>query len=123
MVPGGGPSLNGTRWIACRPSFFLPVRVLSRLFRRLFLHGLQDAFDACKLRFFGDLADLQSNASLLGHGYIIPVEMGAKSDLTSSTQCRRKSECSDEPLNGYATAAVKMSPILLARGSMHAAEW
>jgi len=36
-VPGGGPSLDGTRWIACRPGFFLPVRVLSRLFRRLFL--------------------------------------------------------------------------------------
>ena len=37
VVPGGGPSLDGTRWVACRPGFFLPVRVLSRLFRRLFL--------------------------------------------------------------------------------------
>jgi len=58
VVPGGGPSLDGTRWIACRPGFFLPVRVLSRLFRRRFLQGLQNAFDAGKLRFFGNLAGL-----------------------------------------------------------------
>jgi len=58
VVPGGGPSLDGTRWIACRPGFFLPVRVLSRLFRRLFLQNLQDAFDAGKLGFFGNLAGL-----------------------------------------------------------------
>jgi Putative transposase/Transposase zinc-binding domain len=58
VVPGGGPSLDGTRWIACRPGFFLPVRVLSRLFRRLFLQNLQDAFEAGKLRFFGNLAGL-----------------------------------------------------------------
>ena len=41
VVPGGGPSLDGTRWVACRPGFFLPVRVLSRLFRRLFLDELR----------------------------------------------------------------------------------
>jgi hypothetical protein len=58
VVPGGGPSLDGTRWIACRPGFFLPVRVLSRLFRRLFLRDLQNAFSAGRLRFFGNLADL-----------------------------------------------------------------
>ena len=58
VVPGGGPSLDRTRWIACRPGFFLPVRVLSRLFRRLFLDNLQAAFDAGVLRFFGDLAGL-----------------------------------------------------------------
>jgi hypothetical protein len=58
VVPGGGPSLDGTRWIACRSGFFLPVRVLSRLFRRLFLQNLQAAFDAGKLGFFGDLAGL-----------------------------------------------------------------
>ena len=63
VVPGGGPSLDGTRWIACRPGFFLPVRVLSRLFRRLFLQGLQNAFDAGKLRFFGDLAGLAEPAA------------------------------------------------------------
>jgi len=63
VVPGGGLSLDGTRWVACRPGFFLPVRVLSRLFRRLFLQGLQEAFDAGKLRFFGDLANLAEPAA------------------------------------------------------------
>jgi len=58
VVPGGGPSLDGTRWIACRPGFFLPVRVLSRLFRRLFLEQLQAAFEAGDLGFFGALAGL-----------------------------------------------------------------
>lgn len=46
IVPGGGPSPDGTRWIACRPGFFLPVRVLSRLFRRLFLEALRAAYEA-----------------------------------------------------------------------------
>ena len=58
VVPGGGLSVDGQRWVACRPGFFLPVRVLSRLFRRLFLERLQSAFDAGQLRFFSDLADL-----------------------------------------------------------------
>jgi len=58
VVPGGGLSLDGTRWIACRRDFFLPVRVLSRLFRRLFLRDLQKAFDTGHLRFFGKLSDL-----------------------------------------------------------------
>jgi len=62
VVPGGGPSLDGTRWIACRPGFFLPVRVLSRLFRRLFLQNLQAAFDAGELGFFGDLTELAQPA-------------------------------------------------------------
>jgi hypothetical protein len=58
IVPGGGLSADGTRWIACRPGFFLPVTVLSRLFRRLFLEGLARLHKAGKLRFFGDLAKL-----------------------------------------------------------------
>ena len=58
IVPGGGPSPDGSRWVACRPGFFLPVRVLSRLFRRLFLEALRAAFEAGQLQFFGDLADL-----------------------------------------------------------------
>jgi hypothetical protein len=58
VVPGGGPSPEGTRWIACRPGFFLPVRVLSRLFRRLFLEELQAAFEAGQLGFCNDLAPL-----------------------------------------------------------------
>jgi hypothetical protein len=66
VVPGGGPSRDGARWIACRPGFFLPVRVLSRLFRRLFLDELRAAFDAGQLGFFGDLADLVKPADFVG---------------------------------------------------------
>ncbi len=58
IVPGGGLSPDGARWIGCRPGFFLPVRVLSRLFRRLFLEGLVRLHRASKLAFFGDLAGL-----------------------------------------------------------------
>jgi hypothetical protein len=58
VVPGGGPSLDGTRWVTCRPGFLLPVRVLGRLFRRLFLQELENAFNAGKLRFFTNLANL-----------------------------------------------------------------
>jgi hypothetical protein len=62
LVPGGGLSADGTRWISCRPGFFLPVRVLSRLFRRLFLENLRAAFDAGKLVFLGALARLADTA-------------------------------------------------------------
>jgi Putative transposase/Transposase zinc-binding domain len=58
IVPGGGLSLDGERWVACRPGFFLPVRVLSRLFRRLFLEGLDALHRAGRLAFLGDLAPL-----------------------------------------------------------------
>jgi hypothetical protein len=66
IVPGGGISLDGERWVACRPSFFLPVRVLSRLFRRLFLERL--LAEHHRLKFFGDhaaLADTQAFAAYL----------------------------------------------------------
>jgi hypothetical protein len=63
IVPGGGPSLDGTRWVACRPGFFLPVRVLSRLFRRLFLGELQAAYVGGRLGFFGELAALARPAA------------------------------------------------------------
>ncbi len=58
IVPGGGLSPDGNRWIACRPGFFLPVRVLSRLFRRLFLEGLAVLHKVGALQFFGDLKNL-----------------------------------------------------------------
>ena len=58
IVPGGGLSPDGSRWIACKPGFFLPVRVLSRLFRRLFLDGLAALHAADQLAFLGDLAPL-----------------------------------------------------------------
>ena len=63
IVPGGGLSAGGDRWIACRQGFFLPVRVLSRLYRRLFLEKLKAAFRADKLRFFGDLKHLSDRSA------------------------------------------------------------
>jgi hypothetical protein len=67
VVPGGGLSPDGERWIPCRPNFFLPVRVLSRLFRRLFLESLQKAFDSGKLRFFGRLETLSEPLAFAQH--------------------------------------------------------
>jgi predicted Zn-ribbon and HTH transcriptional regulator len=68
IVPGGGISLDGQRWVSCRPGFFLPVRALSRLFRRLFLKALSATHAAGRLSFFGEdshLADAQSFAAYL----------------------------------------------------------
>ena len=53
IVPGGGISLDGRRWVRCKPGFLLPVRVLSRLFRRLFRAALANAHAAGQLMFFG----------------------------------------------------------------------
>jgi Putative transposase/Transposase zinc-binding domain len=63
IVPGGGLSPDGQRWISCRPRFFLPVRVLSRLFRRLFLDRLAEAHAEGRLVFFGELAGLADRAA------------------------------------------------------------
>ena len=68
IVSGGGLSLDGQRWVACRAGFFLPVRVLSRLFRRLFLEKLSEAHRAGKLQFFGEhqrLAEAKTFANWL----------------------------------------------------------
>jgi hypothetical protein len=68
IVPGGGFSLDGERWVACRPNFFLPVRVLSRLFRRMVLERLDAAHRAGQLQFFGKhvaLTDAQAFAAYL----------------------------------------------------------
>ncbi|MBV8914888.1 MAG: IS91 family transposase [Acetobacteraceae bacterium] len=67
LVPGGGIALDGSKWMACRPGFFLPVRVLSRLFRGLFLHELEKAFTAGQLRFFSNLQGLQERFAFLRH--------------------------------------------------------
>ena len=58
IVPGGGFSPDGSKWIACRPRYFLTVEVLSALFRRLFLQMLLAAHAAGQLQFFGDLVPL-----------------------------------------------------------------
>jgi len=67
VVPGGGFSPNGKEWVSCRPGFFLPVRVLSRLFRRLFLEKLTAAHDAGRLRFFGKLRRLADGQAFARH--------------------------------------------------------
>jgi hypothetical protein len=65
IVAGGGLSADGERWVACKPGFFLPVRVLSRLFRRRFLEELIKAYGAGQLRFFGEFADLADVAAFV----------------------------------------------------------
>ena len=67
IVPGGGISLDGTHWVSCRPGFLLPVRVLSRLFRRLFLAELADAHATGRLAFFGELGGLHSRSAFAAH--------------------------------------------------------
>jgi Putative transposase/Transposase zinc-binding domain len=71
IVPGGGISLDGTRWVPCRSGFLLPVRVLSCLFRRLFLAGLAHAHAAGRLAFFGDLGGLYDPAAFAA--YLAPL--------------------------------------------------
>ena len=63
IVPGGGISLDGQRWVSSRPAFLLPVRVLGKLFRRLFLARLTELFDAGQLRFIGRLVGLNDTAA------------------------------------------------------------
>src|SRR5882672_7182784 len=67
VVPGGGLSADGQRWTACRPGFFLPVRVLSRFFRRRFLELLEQAFDGGELQFFAALQDLRERNTFVRH--------------------------------------------------------
>jgi hypothetical protein len=71
IAPGGGLSLDQRRWISCRPGFFLPVRVLSRLFRRLFLEKIMAAHDAGRLQFFGDHAKLSGPGAFAS--YLTPL--------------------------------------------------
>ena len=70
IVPGGG--LVGERWVPCKSGFFLPVRVLSRLFRRLFLAALRRAYDERKLQFYNDLAPLIDPAAF--DAYLAPLK-------------------------------------------------
>jgi len=72
VVAGGGLSLDSTRWVSCRPGFFLPVRVLSRRFRRLFLKYLEKAFDSDRLQFFGSLEPLRNAQQF--RSYIAPLK-------------------------------------------------
>jgi hypothetical protein len=67
IVPGGGISLDGQRWVSSRPAFLLPVRVLGSLFRRLFLTRLIELFDAGRLQFHGSRAALHDRSAFLRH--------------------------------------------------------
>jgi len=67
IVPGGGIAHDGLRWISSRPAFLLPVRVLGKLFRRLFLTRLIQLHDAGRLAFFGSLALLADRTAFLRH--------------------------------------------------------
>jgi hypothetical protein len=67
IVPAGGISPDGSRWVSCRPGFFLPVRVLSRLFRRLFLDGLAEAYHRGEIELFGALAGLKEPGAFQAH--------------------------------------------------------
>jgi hypothetical protein len=67
IVPGGGISLDGERWISARPAFLVPVRVLGALFRRLFLTRLVALYDAGRLGFFGSMAHLAERRAFLRH--------------------------------------------------------
>ena len=67
IVPGGGLSPDGSRWVSSRPAFLLPVRVLGKLFRRLFLTRLMALYDAGRLGFFGSLAALADRRVFLRH--------------------------------------------------------
>lgn len=71
IIPGGGISADQDSWIGCRPGFFLPVRVLSRLFRRLFLEALQQSYAAGELQFFGSLESLKDKQAFTD--YLRPV--------------------------------------------------
>jgi hypothetical protein len=67
IVPGGGIASDGSRWISSRPAFLLPVRVLGKLFRRLFLSRLVALHDAGRLSFFGSMAHLAERRAFLHH--------------------------------------------------------
>jgi hypothetical protein len=67
VVPGGGVALDGRRWVACKPNFLLSVHALSKTFRRLFLDGLQAAFQRGELGFFGELVGLAEPDAFSGH--------------------------------------------------------
>jgi len=89
IVPGGGLSpkpapaeAGGQHWIACRPGFFLSVRVLSRLFRRLFLERLTTAYQAGRLQFFADQVALAEPAVFKAHlGALRKVECRVDGDV------------------------------------------
>ena len=88
IVPGGGLSKGGDRWISCKPGFFLHVRVLSRLFRRLFSEGLLALHRAGDLNFFGDLVGL-ADADAFAN-WIAPLR---KTEWVVPSRCLQTNNC------------------------------
>jgi hypothetical protein len=89
IVPGGGISLDGAHWVRCKPGFLLPVQVLSRLFRRLFLTALADAHAAGRLAFFGKIQDLHRRKAFDAHlAPLKPKNCRVGGDVTAPTPHR-----------------------------------
>src|SRR3546814_1340422 len=111
IVPGGGISRDGTRWISARPAFLLPVRVLGALFRRLFLTRLRALHDRGQLTFFGGMTQLAERRAFLRH--LSPVRkkrwvVYAKPPLRAPRRC--SPICLDTPTGSpYRTAASSAS--------------
>ena len=91
IVPGGGFSLDGNSWVACRPNFFLSVRVLSRLFRRLLLEKLAAAHAADKLQFFGNHAQLADAKAFAA--YLAPLAKANGWSIASAHSAARRKSC------------------------------
>ena len=106
IVPGGGISRDGQRWIASRPAFLLPVRVLGALFRRLFITRLIELHKAGHLAFFGDLAGLADRRLFLR--YLAPVR---------NKRCRVDGDVSI-PIPHRPGRADSPHPVLHERGSL-----
>lgn len=98
VVPGGGVSLDGTRWIACKPSFFLPVKALARVFRRLLLVGLEAAFEKNALCFLGELAPL-SEPRAFARTHQIPAQIRLGRLRQASLRRPRAGPCLSRPLH------------------------
>ena len=108
IVPGGGLSADGQRWIACRHGFFLPVRVLSRLFRRRFLEELAKAHHAGVLRFLGELAPRAQKDAFQRRLAPLP---GASAGAAPRRRCRIGQPKQAKPATPVAPAAVAAKPV------------
>jgi len=126
IVPGGGISLKpapaeagGPRWVRCKPGFLLPVRVLSRLFRRLFLTALADAHAAGRLRFLGEIADLCRHEAFAAR--LAPLRRkNCRVGEDVATLTPRRPGCADFPLpvlHGRASLAAVYRWTIRAAGS------
>ena len=104
IVPGGGFSLNSKSWVACRPSFFLPVRVLSRLFRRLLLEQLTAAHAGGKLQFLGNHAQLADANAFAA--FLAPLRKSEWGSTASAHSAAQRKSCAISP----ATPTASPSP-------------